>query len=185
MSTAIKGIVAKPIIDIVGTVSDLQELDLLKSKLARIGYDYKGEYGIKGRRYSVLYNSEQTKAFCHLHIFKEGTKELHNHIGFRDTLRLNNEAAIKYEAHKKTLNSSRHEYIIAKCKIINEIIIKPRAYYFPRNKAKVLVILGAFLIGSQVDLSFPYSPQNLFSPGAKQIEIESNHLRLVKTQHHL
>ena len=68
-STAIPNIVAKPIIDIVGEISNLEELDGLKERLEMIGYEFKGEYGIKGRRYSVLYNSAKTIGYCHLHVF--------------------------------------------------------------------------------------------------------------------
>jgi GrpB-like predicted nucleotidyltransferase (UPF0157 family) len=61
-STAIPHIVAKPIIDIIGEIDHLEELDNNKEALEKIGYEYKGEYGIKNRRYSVLYNLK--KVYC-------------------------------------------------------------------------------------------------------------------------
>ena len=56
--TSIPGICAKPIIDIVGSVDRIEDLDAKAGQLERIGYEYKGEYGIPGRRYSVLYNPD-------------------------------------------------------------------------------------------------------------------------------
>ena len=58
-STAIPNIVAKPIIDIVGEINSINELDINKEKLINLGYEYKGEYGIEGRRFCVLYNEEK------------------------------------------------------------------------------------------------------------------------------
>lgn len=47
-STSIPGIFAKPIIDILGGVDSLQEVDLKRSILENLGYEFKGEYGISG-----------------------------------------------------------------------------------------------------------------------------------------
>ena len=96
-STAIPNIVAKPILYIVGEVSSLEELDEKKAVFVELGYEYKGEYGIPGRRYSVLYNEDKTLGYCHLHIFKSGSEELLNHVIFKDYLVGNPEAASRYE----------------------------------------------------------------------------------------
>ncbi|WP_412470105.1 MULTISPECIES: GrpB family protein [unclassified Halobacteriovorax] len=121
-STAIPNIVAKPIIDIVGETSCLEELDKKKELLEKLGYEYKGEYGIEGRRYSVLYNFEKTKGFCHLHIFESGSKELKDHIIFKDYLISNPSAALRYEELKKSLDIPRSEYSNAKTEIISELL---------------------------------------------------------------
>jgi GrpB-like predicted nucleotidyltransferase (UPF0157 family) len=142
-STSIPGICAKPIIDIVGSVKNLELFDQSKEKLEALGYEYKGEYGIKGRRYSVLYNPEKTHSFCHLHIFKENSRELHDHIIFRDYLRLNIDAAQKYEKHKKSIDLPRDQYTEAKSNLISELLNKANSYYEPNIKEKMLVILGA------------------------------------------
>ncbi|MFG1486540.1 GrpB family protein [Halobacteriovorax sp. RZ-1] len=121
-STAIPNIVAKPILDIVGEISSLEELDKKKDLLEKLGYEYKGEYGIEGRRYSVFYNFEKTKGFCHLHIFKSGSKELKDHIIFKDYLISNPSAALRYEELKKSLDIPRSEYSNAKTEIISELL---------------------------------------------------------------
>src|SRR5687768_7900854 len=50
-STAIPGIVAKPIIDILLEVADIRRLDSLAAGMASLGYECLGEYGMSGRRY--------------------------------------------------------------------------------------------------------------------------------------
>jgi GrpB-like predicted nucleotidyltransferase (UPF0157 family)/putative NADPH-quinone reductase len=142
-STAIKNIVAKPIIDIVGSIESLELLDNKKNELEHIGYEYKGEYGIKGRRFCVLYNPLKTKSFCHLHIFKDNSDALFEHIGFRDYLRNDRNAALKYEKVKKSLDVPRSEYSNAKAEIITELLSERRSDYLLKSKSKVLVIVGA------------------------------------------
>lgn len=141
-STSIPGIVAKPIIDIVGSVSSLDELDMVQKKLENLGYEYKGEYGIDNRRYCVLYDEKKEFGYCHLHIFKEGSKELYDHLNFRDALRLDQDAALKYENFKKSLDLPRDKYSETKGQIISELRKDLKPYYYPHAKPKVIAILG-------------------------------------------
>ncbi|MCP4911692.1 MAG: GrpB family protein [Oligoflexia bacterium] len=128
-STSITNIMAKPILDIVGEVDRIDELDSNKDRFEAIGYVYKGEYGIPGRRYCVLYNEDQTLGFCHLHIFSKGSTELIDHILFRDYLRENERAAEKYETVKRSLNVPRNEYSDAKTDVITELLKEAREFY--------------------------------------------------------
>ena len=50
-STAVPGLSSKPIIDIMISVNSLEKVDEKKNEFKEIGYEYLGEYGIKGRRY--------------------------------------------------------------------------------------------------------------------------------------
>src|SRR3989344_4833114 len=49
-STSIPGIHAKPVIDVLMTTPSHALLDSKKSVFEGIGYEYKGEYGLAGRR---------------------------------------------------------------------------------------------------------------------------------------
>lgn len=124
-STSVPGLDAKPIIDILGSVESIQNLDFKKNLLESIGYEYKGEYGIKGRRYCVLYNPEKTMAYVHLHIFEHGDSEVSKHLNFRDQLRHSSVDRDAYAHHKKFLindvNTSRAHYSDAKGEIIKKI----------------------------------------------------------------
>lgn len=48
-STAVEGLKAKPIIDIMPVVEDLQKVDTISDKFEKIGYEYLGEFGIAGQ----------------------------------------------------------------------------------------------------------------------------------------
>ncbi len=53
-STAIPGIMAKPIVDLMPLVTDLASLEAKRSHIEALGYRWYGEFGIPGRRYCVL-----------------------------------------------------------------------------------------------------------------------------------
>jgi GrpB-like predicted nucleotidyltransferase (UPF0157 family) len=143
-STSVIGLSAKPVLDLLMTVQSLEELDTKKDRFTDIGYEYKGEYGIKGRRYCVLYDSKKKIAFVHLHIFEHDHLEVSRHIVFRDLLRSSSELRLKYEAHKKNLISNeqikREHYSEAKTEMIHWILGQEESHV--KNK-KVLIILGA------------------------------------------
>lgn len=50
-STAVHGLVAKPIIDILVVATGLEPLDARRPSLEREGFRWRGEHGISGRRY--------------------------------------------------------------------------------------------------------------------------------------
>src|SRR5690606_37062128 len=50
-STAIPGIMAKPVIDMLLEVSAIEALDAQSEKFEMLGYEVMGEFGISGRRY--------------------------------------------------------------------------------------------------------------------------------------
>lgn len=124
-STAVAGLDAKPIIDILGSVRSLEELDAQKEKLERIGYEAKGESGIPGRRYFVFYDPEKTTTFVHLHIFEHGNPEIERHLSFRDQLKRSDQARSAYLSHKKSLidelKVARDQYAPGKDAIIQKI----------------------------------------------------------------
>lgn len=84
-STAIPGIQAKPIIDILVEVSDIDRVDAQSSALESLGYEAKGEYGIPGRRYFRKQNADGDRTH-HLHIYETATPEVTRHLCFRDYL---------------------------------------------------------------------------------------------------
>lgn len=143
-STSVVGLDAKPIIDVLGSVESLEELDKKQQQLIDLGYEYKGEYGIEGRRYCVLYNPEKTIGYIHLHIYQHEHLEVEKHLSFRDHLRLSSNDRLKYLEHKRHLINNvkinRENYADAKNEVIALIqsVVK-----INKSSQKILVILGA------------------------------------------
>lgn len=100
-STAIPGIKAKPILDLVVVVQDIQQLEENQETFQELGYTAKGERGIPGRRFY----SKDTDGIRshHLHAFQKGHSEVKRHLIFRDYLRAHPEAAQEYEKLKEKL----------------------------------------------------------------------------------
>ena len=100
-STAIPGIHAKPVIDILIEVKDIENIDKYNEKLHELGYISKGEFGIEGRRFFLKGPYDRTH---HLHIFEKGDPEIIKHLNFRDYMIYHPETAKDYEKLKKDLS---------------------------------------------------------------------------------
>lgn len=82
-STAVPGLKAKPIIDILLEVNDITALDAFNSQMQSIGYIPKGEYGIPERRF---YHKGLVSPTHHIHAFNEESLGALRHLVFRDYL---------------------------------------------------------------------------------------------------
>jgi GrpB-like predicted nucleotidyltransferase (UPF0157 family) len=71
-STAVPGLVAKPIIDLMAVVTDLDDLDRKRSLVEALGWSWHGELGITGRRYCAL-TDEGGVRIAQLHVFVVGS----------------------------------------------------------------------------------------------------------------
>lgn len=92
-STAVPGLAAKPVVDMLLEVRSLPELDQRAGRLEDLGYAAKGGYGIPGRRYFSKGEPERTH---HLHAFASGDANLERHLAFRDYLRARPDIAAAY-----------------------------------------------------------------------------------------
>jgi len=97
-STAVPGLGAKPIIDILLEVRSLEKLDLETDRIEHLGYEAMGEFGIKDRRYFRKGGDERTH---HIHAFQSGDPNVVRHIAFRDYLRAHRDVAQEYETLKR------------------------------------------------------------------------------------
>jgi GrpB-like predicted nucleotidyltransferase (UPF0157 family) len=82
-STAVFGLAAKPVIDILVQVSSLKILDANDEKIESLGYAVKGENGIEGRRYFQKGGNKRTH---HVHVFQTGDESLIRHRAFKEYL---------------------------------------------------------------------------------------------------
>lgn len=99
-STAVPGLDAKPIIDILVVVKNILHVDQAADDLALHGYVAKGEHGIPFRRFFHR-RAELPKA--NVHVFEEGNPEIARHIHFRNYLKNNGDSLRQYAKLKQTL----------------------------------------------------------------------------------
>ncbi|MFJ7931392.1 GrpB family protein [Peribacillus sp. NPDC096448] len=99
-STSIPAIHAKPIIDILAVVKDVECVADFNKEMEGIGYDAMGENGMAGRRFFRKGGDERTH---HIHMFQEGHEEISRHLAFRDYLLSHPDEAQKYSRLKQRL----------------------------------------------------------------------------------
>lgn len=122
-STAIVGINARPIIDIMLEVGDLEVLDEHKTAMERLGYEVMGEFGIPGRRY---YRKDDLtgKRSRQVHAFQAARPGAERHLAFRDYLIAHPEIAQRYSELKQHLARAhphdRQTYMDGKAPFIEE-----------------------------------------------------------------
>lgn len=100
-STSIPGISAKPIIDILLIVRDIETVDSLAPRLEALGYHAVGEYGIPGRRF--FYKGTDEIRSHHLHVYENGNPHILRHLVFRDYMRSHPISARDYARLKEDL----------------------------------------------------------------------------------
>ena len=100
-STAIPGIKAKPIIDILLEVREVERLDERGPEMAALGYEARGEFGLPGRRFFV--KDTDGRRTHHVHAYATGNPELERHLAFRDFMISHPEHADTYGRLKEDL----------------------------------------------------------------------------------
>lgn len=127
-STSVCGIAAKPILDMAVAISDKASGEKCVAPLENIGYIYRGENGIAGRFYFIKGAPARTH---HLHMLLADSKELKNHLAFRDYLFQTPEAALEYDRLKKDLASrypnDRDAYLDGKAEFVERILKAARS----------------------------------------------------------
>lgn len=125
-STAIPGIPAKPIIDILAAVESMAVADRLTEPLLASGYTTSVEFNatLKDRRWFMRW--AQGRRTHHLHLVVAGSDEWHRRLRFRDALRADQALADRYAALKRTLaqlhGANREAYTRGKAAFVNRVI---------------------------------------------------------------
>ena len=140
-STSVEGLSAKPIIDIDIVIKDYSVFDTVVERLAILGYIHEGNLGIKDRE-AFNYKGNMDLPKHHLYVCPQFSAELHRHIAFRDYLKNNSKAVLKYSKIKeegaKLFPDSIDDYIAYKSPFIEEIykkcgLKKYKAIFFDRD----------------------------------------------------
>lgn len=130
-STAVKGLAAKPIIDIDIIYDKKSSFEEIGKHLELLGYTHVGDQGIKGRevfkRQKSFQNHEVLDSIQHhLYVCHFDNVELRKHLAFRDHLRANEDARNKYEYLKFVIaqkaNHDRKTYAKLKEELASDFI---------------------------------------------------------------
>ena len=109
-STSVKGLCAKPIIDILVVVKDLSLVDAFDAEFEAEGYECMGEYGIPGRRFYQKGGDERTH---HIHLFEESNKnDIDRHLAVRDYLENHPYVAKEYPELNRRLTKREYDKVI-------------------------------------------------------------------------
>jgi GrpB-like predicted nucleotidyltransferase (UPF0157 family) len=120
-STSVRGMKAKPVIDMMCIVKDINKVDSFNEKMESLGYDIAGEWGIEGRR---LFRKGGENRTHHIHFYQYDNPEIERHLIFRDYLRSNPVEAARYSHFKEELAQrfdETSEYSLAKKSFVKEM----------------------------------------------------------------
>lgn len=124
-STAIPGIAAKPVIDILVGVHSMKDAEKCLRPLKKIGFQNIKDRGDPRRRLFFIKGGSSLSTH-HLHIVKYGGKIWRGHTAFPHYLRTHKTLAKKYEALKKEaakkFGKDRESYTTSKGKFVQTII---------------------------------------------------------------
>jgi len=120
---------AKPIIDILLVVKDLEQVDRYNDAMVKLGYEPRGENGIIGRRYFPKGKDNRTH---HLHVFQTGSEHINSHLDFKDYLLEHPNEAKKYGELKirlaKQFPTDHYKYQDGKQQFVTELADKAKQW---------------------------------------------------------
>ena len=132
-STAVSGMKAKPVIDLLPIVKDLSLVDSKNEPMKEIGYEAKGENGIRDRRFFLKGGDNRSH---HVHVFETGSQDIDRHLAFRDYLTEHPVDHKRYSDKKNELADmypfDMDSYISGKESLVKEIEKKALEWY--RNR---------------------------------------------------
>ncbi|RUR39192.1 GrpB family protein [Vreelandella populi] len=121
-STAVPGLSAKPIIDILAGVEAMQCADALLEPLCQAKYTTSMEFNASLARRRWLMRWAEGRRTHHLHLVVYDSQEWQQRLAFRDKLRTNSGIARNYEQNKRAwaaeFSSDREAYTAAKSDFI-------------------------------------------------------------------
>lgn len=121
-STAVPGLAAKPIIDLLVTVADPENESMSVAVLEAVGYELRVR---EPPRHWMLRTPERD---VHVHVWGDDDPEVMRHLKFRDRLRRSSEDRDSYERLKRELAAREwtdmNEYADAKTTLIEEILTR-------------------------------------------------------------
>lgn len=128
-STAIEGMSAKPVIDVMGAIRRLAEVEALVPLVETLGYDYKRDDPRPNRAFFA--KGPPSRRTHHLHLTELATVYWEESILFRDYLRTHPDAAEAYGRLKRRLAGEypedRESYAAGKTDFVKRIVALARS----------------------------------------------------------
>lgn len=127
-STSIKGVLAKPIVDIAVGVQDLNVLKSIPPILINAGYEHLHEHGSEDRLLFV--KRVNNRCFLHIHVEIYQGESWQNHVLFKKYIQENSQALFEYNQIKEQLaavySNDRELYTTGKANFIQSCIQKAK-----------------------------------------------------------
>lgn len=129
-STAIPGMSAKPVIDMLLVCENVDDIDLISKQLLALGYQYIRRSIIPFRIF--FSRKEHSHISFHLHIMERGDPQINRHIHFRDYLIVHPDESEKYKKLKLDLaekyKNNLLAYVRGKDHLVQEIDAKAKIW---------------------------------------------------------
>lgn len=125
-STAVRGLAAKPVIDLAAVVADLDVARELVPVLEDAGYEHRPDTGVPDRVF--LAKGPRAERTHYLSLAERDSEYLREALAFRDHLRENPETRREYEALKRELAAANPEdraaYTEAKSEFVERVLAR-------------------------------------------------------------
>lgn len=130
-STAVRGLSAKPTIDILVVIDSIDDFLQHIPALDAIGYDYRSNNTFVGNdNHLFLRKVVDGKRTHHLHVLRSGSPEIDDYRLFRDALRVDRDLASRYEKLKIELAlkhaQDRMRYVTEKADWVGDVLVALR-----------------------------------------------------------
>lgn len=127
-STAVRGLRAKPIIDILVGVASMEAVQALVPRLCEAGYTAPTAYNARLPDRQWLMRSADGRRTHHLLVVVHGGEQWRRRLAFRDALRADHSIASAYEALKGSLAAQhardREAYTAGKAAFIDDVLAR-------------------------------------------------------------
>jgi len=140
-STAIEGLVAKPVIDILIGINHFSKSEVLIAKIVSLGYDYIADYEqqLPERRY--FQKIQDGRHLVHIHLVEKLSSFWNRHLFFRNRLRLSPLLREQYADLKKSLAQREwqdaDDYAAAKTNFIQKIEAGQKTYQWHTGRLDI------------------------------------------------
>jgi len=124
-STAIPGLLAKPILDLAAGAPDEPDPDVVRASLDGAGWEYRGDAADEGGLVFVLETRPRHRV-AHLHVVRHEGRQWRGYLAFRDLLLREPSARASYESVKRSMHaafpSDPRTYTAGKRRVVESIL---------------------------------------------------------------